>query len=161
MTGKRTPLAPLLAAAIFLAPPPALANPVIYPARAQSAQQQDRDRYECYEWARGQSGFDPAQAARPASNPQAGMSGVPNGQAGAMAGGALRGAALAEVTNHDVGRGAAKGVLFSGMRERGRKQQAAQAQQKASQEQAMRDQYRSTYERALGACMEARGYTVW
>jgi hypothetical protein len=31
----------------------------IYPTKNQSAQQQDKDKYECYGWAKGQSGFDP------------------------------------------------------------------------------------------------------
>ena len=31
----------------------------IYPNTGQSAQQQDKDKYECYGWAKGQSGFDP------------------------------------------------------------------------------------------------------
>ena len=46
----------------------------IYPNKGQSAQQQDRDRYECHSWAVGQTGFDPtrpAQAPAP-SSPQPG-----------------------------------------------------------------------------------------
>lgn len=42
---------------------------IAYPAKAQSAEQQSRDRYECHTWAVSQSGFDPAtaQAAPPAT----------------------------------------------------------------------------------------------
>src|SRR5277367_5293502 len=45
-------------------PPP---NPQIfvYPNNAQSADQLDRDRYECNNWAVKQSGFDPSQAQVP------------------------------------------------------------------------------------------------
>jgi hypothetical protein len=35
--------------------------PVVYPAKGQTPMQQDRDRYECHDWARSQSGFDPSQ----------------------------------------------------------------------------------------------------
>lgn len=42
------------------APPPAT-QVYFYPTRGQSAQQQDRDRYECYLWSVKQTGFDPSQ----------------------------------------------------------------------------------------------------
>lgn len=32
-----------------------------YPLKGQSAEQQDRDRYECYRWAHRQTGFDPSR----------------------------------------------------------------------------------------------------
>ena len=34
----------------------------IYPAKGQSHEQQDRDRYECHSWAVKQTGFDPSKA---------------------------------------------------------------------------------------------------
>ncbi len=33
-----------------------------YPAEGQSDEQRDRDRYDCYLWASGQTGFDPSEA---------------------------------------------------------------------------------------------------
>ena len=33
------------------------AGPVIYPAKGQPPAQQDRDRYECHDWSRSQSGL--------------------------------------------------------------------------------------------------------
>ncbi len=33
----------------------------IYPENAQSEQQQAQDRYDCYSWAKSQTGFDPTQ----------------------------------------------------------------------------------------------------
>jgi len=33
---------------------------IIYPAEGQSKKEQARDKYECYEWSRTESGFDPA-----------------------------------------------------------------------------------------------------
>ena len=34
----------------------------IYPTKGQSPQQQEKDKYECYQWAKNQSGFDPMKA---------------------------------------------------------------------------------------------------
>ena len=34
----------------------------IYPQKGQSAEQQDKDKYECYGWAKDNSGFDPMAA---------------------------------------------------------------------------------------------------
>ncbi|MGH7119101.1 MAG: DUF6515 family protein [Acetobacteraceae bacterium] len=46
-------------------PPPEKQNPddqlYIYPANGQSEQQQAQDRYDCYSWAKSQTGFDPTQ----------------------------------------------------------------------------------------------------
>jgi hypothetical protein len=79
-----------------------------------------------------------------------------------MARGAAGGAAVAELTNHDAGRGAAAGLVGTSVIGRVREQQAAQArqQQQAAQQQAARGQARSKYDRGFAACMEARGYTV-
>jgi hypothetical protein len=49
-------------------PPPAqMADVVVYPAKGQSPEQLDRDRYECHNWAVKQTGFDPS---RPGVAPQ-------------------------------------------------------------------------------------------
>ncbi|MCX5912560.1 MAG: hypothetical protein NTV04_11575 [Deltaproteobacteria bacterium] len=34
---------------------------VIYPAKGQNPQQMEKDKGECYVWAKGQTGFDPMQ----------------------------------------------------------------------------------------------------
>lgn len=136
------------------------AGPVIYPAKGQPSQQQDRDRYECHDWARGQSGYDPTQpyqvaAASPQQQPS-------RPSLNDMARGAAGGAAVAELTNHDAGRGAATGLVASSVVSRVREQQAMQARQaqQASQQKAAQGQARSMYERGFAACMEARGYVV-
>jgi hypothetical protein len=49
-----------LAAAIAHAQP---VEPVIYPAKGQTTAQQDKDRGECTQWARQQSGYNPSAAA--------------------------------------------------------------------------------------------------
>jgi hypothetical protein len=76
---------------------------------------------------------------------------------------------VAAPTHPAAGRGAAAGALGGAVFQRVKQQQAAQqqqAKQQAAQQQAnaqqanARSQQRATYERALGACMEGRGYTV-
>jgi hypothetical protein len=155
----------------------ATSAPVIYPAKGQSAKQQDQDRYECHSWARGQSGFDPTQASQSAAPMQTAATTTSASSSGApvsgMAAGAMGGAAIAELSHHDAGRGAAAGALGGAVIQRVKQQQAAQqqqARQQAAQQQAnqqanqqqasTRSQQRATYERAMGACMEGRGYTV-
>ena len=58
----------------LLLPAVALGQAYSYPNKGQSAQQQDKDRYECHTWAVQQTGFDPtrAQAAPAPSSPQPG-----------------------------------------------------------------------------------------
>ena len=36
----------------------------IYPAKGQSSQQQEKDKFECYTWAKNDTGFDPMEAPR-------------------------------------------------------------------------------------------------
>lgn len=149
----------------------AAAAPVVYPAKGQSAALTDGDKLACYDWARAQSGFDPMQAPPPASSgtAQATASAQPsNGMNGSMVKSAAGGAAVAELTKGDAGKGAAIGVISAGVRDRVKQQQAqqqkqAQQQQQAQlqqQQQAARAQQKGAFERGFAACMEARGYVV-
>jgi len=139
---------------------PAAASPVIYPAKDQSPKQQDQDKYECHDWARRQSGFDPTQTSAPPPTTTA-PSTSSGGATGAMVRGAAGGAVLtAELLAHD-GRGAAVGVLGSSVMQRVKERQVAQSgQQQMAEQQAAREQLRATYGRAFAACLEARGYVV-
>ncbi len=134
-------------------------NLVIYPAKGQSQQQMEKDKYECYVWAKGQTGFDPMQAG---STPQPPPQGQPVGgeRVKGAAGGAAVGAAAGAIAG-DAGKGAAAGAvggaMIGGMRQRQKKNQQAQAQQQQS---AAVAQQQNNYNRAFGACMEGRGYTV-
>jgi type II secretory pathway pseudopilin PulG len=152
--------------------------PMVYPAKGQSAQQTERDKFECYEWSKGQTGFDPLQAEVPQAMVQPGVatastsqSTAPSHAALGMAKRAAGGAAVAELTHNDAGKGAAVGVLGAAVRERMQQQQAAQAkqqqatqqqaqQQQLAQQQAVRAQQRAGFERGFAACMEARGFVV-
>ena len=149
------------------------AAPVIYPAKGQSVSQTDHDKLACFEWSKSQSGFDPMQAiATPAPAAVQGTpsnSGGGSNPTGSMARGAAGGAAVAELTHGDAGKGAAVGVLGAAMsdhmkqqqQQQAKQQQAAQQQQQQrAQQQAVNTQQRATFERAFGACMEGRGYVV-
>ena len=121
-------------------------SPAIYPAKGQSAKQQDKDKYQCYGWAREQTGFDPAQpqtAAAPAHQPP-----------GALARGAMSGAAIAAISDHAPARGAAAGGRGAARRGQPKEPPAAQPQQAAQAQQ------KSAYDRAFRACMEGRGYVL-
>jgi hypothetical protein len=138
-------------------------EPIIYPNKGQTKQEQDKDKYECYDWAKQQSGFDPMApptASTPPPKSEAQQGGVGRGAVrgglvgvtvGAIAGDAGKGAAI----------GAASGALIGGMRRRDQVARQDQAEQQwAQQESARYNQGRSEYNRAFSACMEGRNYTV-
>ena len=132
-------------------------NVYIYPSKGQSQAQQDKDKYECYDWARSNTGYDPAN---PASSSSASTS-SPRQQSGGVVRGALAGAAIGAIagdTSKAAGRGALAGGLFGGIRQSSTNQQA---QQQHSQKQASQSRARlNEYNRANAACLEGRGYTV-
>ena len=131
------------------------AAPVIYPAKGQSAQQQQSDQGECHSWAVQNTGVDPAQVAS-APPPQA--STQPDGERmRGAARGAVGGAAIGAIAG-DTGKGAGVGAVVGVMRggQRSRQNQAAAQQNAQSQQSAQIN----TYYRAYSACLEGRGYTV-
>lgn len=139
-------------------------EPFIYPEKGQSAEQQEKDKYECYSWAKGQTGFDAMQVPTATEPPPA-----QEAQRGGAVRGAARGAAVGavagEIANDDAGKGAAvgaaSGALVGGMRRRDQQRQQQQAEQQWANEQAANyAQQRSNYDRAYSACLEGRGYTV-
>jgi len=135
----------------------------IYPNKGQTKKQQDKDKYECYDWAKQQTGFDPmAQPTATASPPaqEAKQGGVVKGAAR----GALLGVAVGAIAG-DAGKGAAIGAagggLLGGMRRRDQQsREEAEQEQWASKQAANYEQNRSKYNRAFSSCMEGRGYTV-
>jgi hypothetical protein len=133
----------------------AAADVFVFPKNGQTKEQQEQDEFGCYKWAKEQTGFDPnkpvAQAAAPA--PKGGAaSGAAKGAAVGAIGGAIGG---------DAGKGAAIGAGVGAAagahkRRKGEKQQEAAQQEAAKQQEANVE----TYQRAFGACMEGKGYTV-
>jgi len=140
---------------------PVSTMPAIYPAKGQSAQLQDKDKYQCYGWAKGQTGFDPMQGPPPAEPAPTSAQSASKQSAAGFARGAAVGAAVGELAHHDAGRGAAAGGLGGAAIARVQQRQAAQQQQeRAAQQQTARSQQKATFYRAFDACMEARGYAV-
>jgi hypothetical protein len=150
--------------AVTAAPIRTLADDLfIYPTRGQSAEQQQRDTWECRAWATNQTGFDPAARPRAITPPpaqQAPRGGALRGAAGGAGIGAIGGA-----IGGNAGRGAAIGALGGGVlgavrrNDQIRDQQFAQ-QQWAQQNVAHHEQNRSAWVRGVRACLTGRGYTV-
>jgi len=136
---------------------------MIYPNKGQSQQQLEKDKFECYQWAKQQSGFDPMAPPTTSTAPPPGEAPVGGVGKGAVGGGLL-GLAVGAIAG-DAGKGAAIGAvsggLIGGVRRSEQKSREEQAQQQwASQEAARYSQGRSQYNRAFSACMDGRNYTV-
>jgi hypothetical protein len=150
--------------AVFIAIPPVLAQePFIYPDKGQSKEQQEKDKFECYSWAKGQTGFDPMQVPTATTAPppqEAQQGGVVRG-AGRGAVGGLAVGAIAGDAGKGAAIGAASGALIGGMRRNDQQRQQQQAEQQWANEQtANYANQRNNYNRAYSACLEGRGYTV-
>ncbi|MCK6405356.1 MAG: YMGG-like glycine zipper-containing protein [Rhodocyclaceae bacterium] len=132
----------------------AAATPVVYPAKGQSAQQQQTDQGECHTWAVQNTGVDPAQVATQpaATSSQPGGERLRGAARGALGGAAI--GAIAGDTGKGAGVGAVVGTMAGGHRAR---QNQAGAQQQA---QSNKNAQINTYYRAYSACLEGRGYTV-
>jgi hypothetical protein len=148
------------------APPPVNTSVYAYPQQGQSAEQLDRDRYECYVWANKQTGFDPSAPSVPPHARVQVVGGPPPGS-GAFAGaatGALIGAAVSNPWH--AGPGALVGAVIGGAlgagAEASARNQQAQAVDaaNANAQNAAVDRKAADYRRALSACLEGRGYTV-
>lgn len=130
-------------------------QPIVYPAKGQSAAQQKNDEGACGVWATDNTGIDPAALA---SQPPAQADSGPEGQrVRGAARGALAGTAIGAIAG-DTGKGAAIGAtagVFTGGRQARREHAQEQQQAQSANQGAM-----STYFRAYGACLKGRGYSV-
>jgi predicted lipid-binding transport protein (Tim44 family) len=142
---------------------------MIYPAKGQSQEQMEKDKFECYSWAKKETGFDPMETPKATEPP-------PTKQAkNSTAGGAVKGGAGGGLVGAGVGaiaggkKGAKKGAAIgavSGGAIGGAKSSSQQKQDKQAQkqwEQQQTNQYlqkRDTYNRSYSACLEGKGYTV-
>jgi outer membrane lipoprotein SlyB len=155
----------------FAPPPPPPPNVTVYayPQQGQTAEQQDRDHYECSNWATQQTGFNPSAPNMPPHDRVQVVSGTPPG-AGAAVGAVTGGILGAAVSGPgDAGAGLLLGALVGGVLGAGAQASAteqAQAQADASVNARIRAQAAqiersaADYRRALGACLEGRGYSV-
>ncbi len=132
---------------------------MIFPNADQSAEQQEQDKFACYSWAKGESGFDPM--APPTATEPPPQEGAQKGGAGK---GLVRGAAIGGIvgdSSKSAKRGAAAGAAVGGMRRQDQKKKEAAARQQWEQDQQrIYAENRNRYNRAYAACLEGKNYTV-
>ena len=131
---------------------------MVYPKEGQDKEKQEFDEFQCYGWAKDQSGFDPMAVPTATEAP-------PQQQAkkGGLGRGAVRGAAVGAIVDGSDGAktGAAAGAVVGGLRRADQNREQAQAEQQWAEQQAQQyAQGRNDYNRAFKACMEGRGYSV-
>lgn len=166
------PLALTVLLAACVAPPPrtyAVPAPppqrvFVYPANGQSPEQTERDRYECHVWAVQQTGVDPSRAdasayerviVQPANPPG-------SGTVAGVIGGAIIGSIIGGPRNAGAGAliGGATGAVIGSASDANAQAQARQTQQQINQSAAEGRARADSYRRAIGACLQGRGYTV-
>lgn len=130
----------------------------VYPKEGQSPEQTDKDKYECYQWAKNDSGFDPM--ATPTTTTAA-----PGGQSksGTLLKGGLGGAAVGGLLGGKSGakKGALAGGLIGGVHQHQHNAQVeAERRQWEQREATSYANNRNNYNRAYAACLEGRGYSV-
>jgi hypothetical protein len=134
-----------------LAAPATMAQQIVYPAKGQNKQQQQKDESECAQWATQQTNYNPSNP------PPATASGKPQTATGTDVGAGARGAARGAVVGGmmgDAGAGAAAGAVAA--RGQSRRTNRNEAQQATAQQSAAQQNYL----KARAACLEGRGYTV-
>jgi len=132
---------------------------IVFPNADQTKEQQQQDEFTCYNWAKGEAGFDP-MAVPTATEPPPEQSSY---RRGGIARGAVRGAAVGGIVgdSDDAKRGAAAGAFVGGMRRRDQKRkEEAERQQWEQEQQQIYAENRNRYNRAYAACMEGKNYTV-
>ncbi|MGD8241835.1 MAG: hypothetical protein PVF55_00935 [Desulfobacterales bacterium] len=139
---------------------------VVYPAKGQSQDQTEKDKYECYNWAKQESNFDPMKTPTASSPPPAKEKETGGAVKGAVGGGLL-GAGIGAIAGGKSGAGKGAliggggGALVGGMRRSDQKKREQQRQQQWEREQVANYQAgRNAYNRAYAACLEGRGYSV-
>jgi hypothetical protein len=139
--------------------PAAKLGVIVYPKKDQTAEQQQQDETQCYDWAYQNTGIDPA-------HPEAGVQKAEaknpkGGGAKGAAGGAAGGAAIGAIAG-DAGTGAAigatAGAVHGRRQQKKAKKQSAQAAQTADKQAV--DQQLTTFKKAMSACLDGRDYSV-
>ena len=142
-------------------PPAASARPLyFYPQQGQGERRQDRDRYECYQWASRQTRSDPGMTPlrtyvqpAPAPDPALGRDTAVGALGGAMIGGAV-------ASRHHTAEGAAVGLVLGALIGAASDQARADAARQAQADARYAVPPWHDFRRAMSACMAGRGYTV-
>jgi hypothetical protein len=148
-------------------PPRLSSNPgkhAIFPAKGQTAEQQEKDQTEAYAWASKQTGWDPYKASEEVAKAEQANQATADSTRGDAVGGAARGAllgvaigAIADDAGKGAAIGAAAGGLTRGMRSR-QVRQGAKADTKAGQEE-FKQKFQE-WDKFFVAAMEGKEYTV-
>lgn len=131
---------------------------MVFPGKGQSNEQMEKDKFSCYGWAKGETGFDPMKTPTASTPPpsQAKKSGgiVKGGAGGAILGGIVGGSSGAK-------KGAAAGGLVGGVSQSSSNKKTDQkTEQWQQQESSNYANNRNKYNRAYSVCLEGKGYTV-
>src|SRR5258708_4265836 len=144
------------------APPPQ--RVFVYPANGQSAEQTERDRYECHVWAVQQTGVDPSRAdasayerviVQPANPPG-------SGTVAGLIGGAIVGSIIGGPRNAGAGAiiGGATGAVIGSASDANAQAQAQQTQQQINQSAAAGRARADSYRRPICPFLQGRRYTL-
>lgn len=139
---------------------------IVFPSAGQTKGIQLSEEQQCYDWAQQQTGIDPTNVtANTDSAAKAAGQAASSATQGAAVGGAARGAAagaLIGAAAGDAGTGAAIGAASGAVAgRRARKRASAQAEQAgANQAVAVANDKIVQFKKAMGACLEGKGYTV-
>lgn len=133
----------------------------VYPPEGKTQSEREQDDYQCYNWAKNETSYDPMNSNTPQK-----VEADPHAKAGSGFRGALRGAArgavIGEVADDDASKGAQVGATLGMMRGRSASrqanQQASDAQNAANQQAYAQNQ--DNFKKAMSICLEARGYSV-
>ena len=138
---------------------------IVYPAKGQTAQQQEIDEYDCLVWGADQAGVTGKSMKEPKAAGQAAAAHVDTAATGAAVKGAAKGAAVGAIfgsISGNAGSGAAYGAAGGALAGRAAKREAkanaaAQAEQKAAAENKAKI---DAVKKGMSVCLESKGYTV-
>ena len=131
----------------------------VFPANGQDKQTQSVEEYECYMWAKEQTGINPLNP--PEIKPEQ-VNRSANGTAvRGAAGGAAAGAVIGAIGGN-AGRGAAIGATAGAVRGRQAKVVGDERQQQANNRaaDAANREMMNNFKKAFSVCLEGKGYTV-
>lgn len=139
-----------------------------YPKAGQTAEQQARDHYECYNWAVKQTGFDPGQSSIPTDERVRVVPMPPPGHdtATLAIAGAVLGALIGGPRHAAQGAliGAAGGAITGAASDAARQESARQMEEAYHEQDRRRNAQISEkalgFRRAMSACLEGSGYSV-
>lgn len=131
----------------------------VFPANGQDKETQSQDEYECYKWAKEQTGINPLNP------PEIKAAEVNRSADGTAVRGAARGAAAGAAIGAiagDAGKGAAIGATAGALRGRRAKVVGDEMQQQANNQAAAtaNKELMDNFKKAFSVCLEGKGYTV-